>query len=133
MASTISTIPIWLYLLTFVLMADAVATVILVQPKDIDYGNRTPPPPHIQRNIIRFMWCMAALHIGVLVFFCMGFNWARILVLISCTFSVFTKRNRSKLATQSAKNFSLATGVLSVFTFVFLLLPPIAAHFTASK
>ena len=133
MLSQLTSAPIWLHILAILIIGESIASRLIIRTDTVDCNGRTPPSANVQRNIERVTWILTTLYLVVVLFFWMGHNWARILVLCGSAISLFNAMTSAKTATKLAKTYMIFDSVFSAVVIVCLLLPSVVAHFTTPK
>ena len=132
MISQLTSTPIWLHILAFLIIVEAIASRLIIKTDTVDYGSRTPPSQKAQSNIERVIWVLTFLYIIVVLFFWLGHNWARIFVLCGSAISFFNALLSARTATKLAKTYMVFDTVFSAFVIFWLLRPTVVAYFTAA-
>ena len=129
MLLNLSSTPLWLHGLAALLVIESIASRLIINSNAVNYGDRTPPPQHIQRKIERFVWGLTVAYIGVIAFFWLGHNWARLFVLCGSLISLFNGVSSFKMANQLAKVYCVFDTVFSACVIFVLLQPSVVAYF----
>lgn len=133
MLAHLSSIPIWLHIIATLVALEAIVSCMVIKSDAVKTEPRSAPPEHIQKVINSAMWILTIFYLGIICFFWLGQNWARIFIIAGSTISLFNGLWSFKLKPKLAKTYVIFDSVFSACIILWLIQPNVSAYFTTPK